>query len=76
MQLTNTLNGSTKDEDGHALCDSTYQTTQLEEKDGSEKDMFGLDDGEELTDEEDETTLGDCMSVHRLCSYWCGDIRK
>ena len=25
--------------------------------------MFGLDDGEHLTDEEDKTTLGDYMSV-------------
>ena len=61
--LTDTLNGSTKDEDRHALSNSTYQTTELEEEDGSEEDVLGLDDGEHLTDEEDKTALGDCMSV-------------
>jgi hypothetical protein len=52
-QLTNTLYGTTEDENWHALGNGADETAELEEEDGGEEDMFGFDDGEELTDEED-----------------------
>jgi hypothetical protein len=45
------------------LGNGTYETTEFEKEDGGEEDVFGFDDGEELTDEEDETTLGYCWSA-------------
>ena len=57
------MDGSTKYENRHTLGDSTNQTPELEEKDGSEEDVLGLDDGEHLTNEEDKTALGYCMLV-------------
>jgi len=50
-ELTNTLYSTTKYEDGHALGNGADQTTEFEKEDGAEKDMFGLDDGKQLTDE-------------------------
>jgi len=59
-QLTDTLYGTTEYEDRHALGDGADKTTEFEEEDGAEKDVLGFDHGEELTHEEDETTLGYC----------------
>jgi len=47
------LYGTTEDEDRHALGNSANETTELKEEDGGKEDMFGFDDGEELTNEED-----------------------
>jgi hypothetical protein len=48
----------TKDQNVHVLGDRADETAQLEPKDGAEQDPFGLDDGQELTGEQDETALG------------------
>jgi hypothetical protein len=69
--LTNTLYGTTENEDRHALGNSADETTELEEEDGGEEDMFGFDHGEELANEEDETTLGYCWSV--MDKMWMGE---
>jgi hypothetical protein len=60
------LNGSTKDENRHTLSDGANETAELEEENGAEENVFGLDDGEKLTDEEDETTLGHWTLVSLL----------
>lgn len=59
-KLTNTLYGTTKDEDRHTLSNGADKTTEFEEEDSAQEDMLRFDDGEELTNEEDETTLGYC----------------
>jgi hypothetical protein len=70
-QLTDTLYGTTKDEDWHALGNGAYETTEFEKEDRGKEDMFGFDDGEELTDEEDETALGYYWSAQD--KIWIGE---
>ena len=50
------------------MSNGTNETAEFEEKDGAEEDVFGFDDGEELTDEENETALRDYSLVrnHKL----------
>jgi len=48
---TDTLDGTTKDEYWHTLGNGADKTTEFEKEDGSEEDVFGFDDGEELADE-------------------------
>jgi len=73
-QLTDTLYGTTKDEDWHTLSNSADKTTEFEEEDSAEEDVFGFDHGEELTDEKDETTLGYCWLEMMICGW--RNIRK
>jgi hypothetical protein len=54
-----TLDGTTKDQNVHVLGDRADETAQLEPKDGAEQDPFSLDNGQELTGEQDETALGE-----------------
>jgi len=57
------LDCSTNDQNCHRLGDRADERSQTEKEEGDEEDPFGFGNGEELTDEEDETTLGDCMSA-------------
>jgi len=59
-ERTNTLYSTAENEDRHALSDGADETTEFEEEDSAEKDLLRFDDGEELTNEEDETALGYC----------------
>ena len=53
------------------MSDGTDETAEFKEEDGAEQDVFGFDDGEELTDEENEAALGDYLLVRN--HKWMGE---
>lgn len=63
---TDTLYGTAENENRHTTRDGADQRSELEEENGAEEDPFGFDDGEQLTDEEDETALCYCTFQHQV----------